>query len=178
VTPPRTTAPPTVPGWYWRRDQYGILDVVEVEGDGSYLAVDDPDLGFQPVSCMGGEWSGPLAAARRGGRPVTPAALSETDLRALRILAERGPVRPLRFAEFMWPESDGWKRVKNCGNHGASRGVGMSLAGAGLLGKLRRRGLAESRYGRVSGRLDCLGYGISADGLRAMSGRPNSEDNP
>jgi hypothetical protein len=68
VTPTWTTAPPTVPGFYWWRST-GVLGVVEVENLGSYLAVDDPDLGFQPVTDMGGQWAGPLTPAAEEAAP-------------------------------------------------------------------------------------------------------------
>tara|TARA_R110000772_G_C13310332_1_gene440582 strand:- start:13509 stop:13814 length:306 start_codon:yes stop_codon:yes gene_type:complete len=45
-----------------------------------------------------------------------------------------------QFAMQMWPDSDGWKRVKNTGN-GATSGKGMWLSGGSYLAKLRKRDL-------------------------------------
>lgn len=63
-----------------------------------------------------------------------------TKLDALRIIANKSPITATEFAELMWPDSEGWNRVKNCGN-GATRGRGMVLAGGSYLAKLKKQGL-------------------------------------
>ncbi|MBS1807597.1 MAG: hypothetical protein JST84_05335 [Acidobacteria bacterium] len=58
---------------------------------------------------------------------------------ALDIIAAYPGLTAARFAELLWPESDGWKRVKNTGN-GACHGKGMWLAGGCYLAKLVKLG--------------------------------------
>ena len=48
---------------------------------------------------------------------------------------------PRRFAERIWPNSEGWKRHQNVGINGAASGVGMYKAGGSYLAKLRKAGL-------------------------------------
>jgi hypothetical protein len=73
--------------------------------------------------------------------------MTESTKKALEIIKEKGPIKPKRFAKFMWPDSDGWSTHTNCG-HGVTRGGGMNLAAGGYLGKLRKRGLIEKKLER------------------------------
>ncbi len=70
--------------------------------------------------------------------------LSDPQIRALEIIKEHGPVTPHQFALLMWPDSAGWHRITKCGPKEATHGGGMSLAGGGYLGKLRKKGLVEN----------------------------------
>lgn len=64
--------------------------------------------------------------------------------RALKILeAKPGGLKPSDFAEAMWPDSSGWKRIHKCGPGASSPGVCMALAAGGFLGRLRKQGLTE-----------------------------------
>ena len=67
--------------------------------------------------------------------------ITEKTIQALKIIEEHGPIKPREFAGFMWPDSDRWTNRTKCGPHGVTKGGGMNLAGGGLLGKLRNRGL-------------------------------------
>ena len=65
--------------------------------------------------------------------------------RALEVLLEHGPCTPSRFASFYFvKDHPGWKRHCRCGPHGSHAGSGLVMAAGGLLGKLRKRGLAEA----------------------------------
>lgn len=61
---------------------------------------------------------------------------------ALDIIAAYPGLTAARFAELLWPDSEGWARVKNTGN-GATRGKGMWLAGGCYLAKLVKLGLVR-----------------------------------
>ncbi|GAH27720.1 unnamed protein product, partial [marine sediment metagenome] len=65
--------------------------------------------------------------------------------KALEIIRDNRIHSPRQFAELMWPDSDGWKRVHKCG-HGSSRGAMMAVAGGGLLGKLRAKGFIRAPW--------------------------------
>ncbi len=79
--------------------------------------------------------------------------LTEKTIKALRILRKHGDMRPARFAEKMWPNSEKWSHPVKCGTHGVHRGGGMYMAAGGYLGRLARRGLviyvSDYRY-RIS----------------------------
>jgi len=92
---------------------------------------------------------------------VTPA-----RLRALTIVRDYGPIRPREFARKMWPDSPRWKSHTKCGNHGVSRGGGMSLAGGGFLGKLYRDGLVNRKYNDTFRSLG--GYYLTDKGHKAL----------
>ena len=68
--------------------------------------------------------------------------ITDKTARALSILRD-ACVTATEFAERMWPDSPGWKRVSNLGAHGASAGACMPYAAGGYLGRLRKRGLVE-----------------------------------
>lgn len=93
---------------------------------------------------------------------------------ALRIIRDHGPLRPREFAQFMWPDSDGWRRSARCGANGSHRGGGMHLAGGGYLGKLRRQGWISPTHkdvlGYVAGSRSLLdlGYVLTAAGKAAL----------
>lgn len=70
--------------------------------------------------------------------------------RALQILKEKEVKTSRDFAELMWPDSPCWQKVYNIG-HGATRGVGMWLAGGSLLGKLHHAGFISSFYSGPGG---------------------------
>ena len=65
--------------------------------------------------------------------------------KALEIIRDNEIHSPRQFAKLMWADSDGWKRIHKCGN-GASFGAMMPMAGGGLLGKLRARGLIRTPW--------------------------------
>lgn len=65
--------------------------------------------------------------------------------RALEIIGANDIHRATEFARLMWPDSPCWTKVYNIGN-GATRGVGMWLAGGSLLGKLREKGLIRTPW--------------------------------
>jgi hypothetical protein len=71
--------------------------------------------------------------------------VTESEKRALKIIARNPGITPARFAELMWPNSEGHQRHHRCG-YGTSRGSGMALAAGGYLGKLVRRGLVKRHY--------------------------------
>jgi len=64
---------------------------------------------------------------------------------ALRIIRDNDIRSPREFAKLMWPNSSCWQKMYNIGN-GATRGVGMWLAGGSFLGKLRIQGLIRGGY--------------------------------
>jgi hypothetical protein len=69
---------------------------------------------------------------------------SKAIIKALRILAEFEHVRPItpkEFAQAMWPDSPGWRRLTKCGNKGVTRGGAMPQAAGAMLGRLDRAGL-------------------------------------
>ncbi len=98
--------------------------------------------------------------------------LTEPQRRALRIFYEvrqnsRYATLSARFfAEKMWPNSDGWKRVSNQGN-GATSGKGMWLR-AGVF--LRKLGDLGYLYHDISG--DTVVWYITGKGLDALGEKP------
>ena len=67
--------------------------------------------------------------------------------KALGILRARGPMQAMDFAAAMWPDSPGWLVSKQIGaGNRAATGLGMHRAASGLLGKLRKQGLARAIY--------------------------------
>lgn len=91
--------------------------------------------------------------------------LSKVQRRALQLLQERGPLRPAAFAEFMWPNSEGWAHHTKCGPSGSHRGGGMPLAAGGYLGKLSKLRLVRPEY-RGGTRV----YTITSAGIKALKG--------
>ena len=63
-----------------------------------------------------------------------------STIRALEIISTKDIGSPRDFAEVMWPDSMGWRRIHKVG-HGSSKGAAMALAAGGFLGKLRAQGL-------------------------------------
>ena len=80
--------------------------------------------------------------------------MTETQLRALRILRDHGPVTPTEFAEWMWPDSPYWRVVYRAGPYGSVRGRGLVKSAGSYLAKLRRSDLAlrsiEDNYVSIS----------------------------
>jgi len=92
--------------------------------------------------------------------------LTKITIKALNILnLEYGKaITANEFAKRMWPDSEGWKMVKNTG-HGATRGKGMWLAGGSYLAKLRNRGFVTID--------EAVLFRLSFEGIRALR---NAED--
>lgn len=69
---PYSPQPPTVEGWYWWRDAYGVETMLKVycwtRGCVPLLMVASPqDYGTdEPVDGFGGEWSGPIPQPPKG----------------------------------------------------------------------------------------------------------------
>jgi hypothetical protein len=72
--------------------------------------------------------------------------LTDSQYKALCILREHGKIRPREFAQAMWPNSPGWRRVSKCGPYGVTRGGGMCIAGGCYLGKLNRKGWTKCEW--------------------------------
>lgn len=72
--------------------------------------------------------------------------MTESQARGVEIVMNHSGIKPREFARKMWPDSDGWSTMTNCG-YGVSKGGGMNLAGGGYLGKLARKGWVRSRNG-------------------------------
>lgn len=70
--------------------------------------------------------------------------LTPARRRALEILRDYPGIRPLGFAEKMWPDSEGWSHLTSCGPKGVTRGGGMPQAAGSYLGKLRKDGLVRN----------------------------------
>jgi hypothetical protein len=90
--------------------------------------------------------------------------MSDKTKKALQILADNPGLTASGFASLMWPDSDGWRRVKNTG-HGATRGKGMWLSAGGYLAKLRKIGLVDisiSRQGQTTFKLTSEGRKLLA----------------
>jgi len=95
-----------------------------------------------------------------------------SQLKALHILKEHGPIRPREFARLMWPDSEGWRRSTKCGPNGSTRGGGMCLAGGGYLGKLYHKGWSKEVYSQYDPTRS-LGYSLTEEGWQALE-----EDEP
>lgn len=87
--------------------------------------------------------------------------ITETTARALQILREHRIERPAQFAEFMWPDSPGWRRHWKRGRSSA-RGVGMYKAAGCYLAKLVRRELVSG--GTIYG----TRFYLTREGLREL----------
>jgi len=81
-----------------------------------------------------------------------PCLLTDKQQRALSIILSFDGITPSQFAAKMWPDSEGHKVYHNVGR-GVSRGAGMSLAGGGHLGRLRKKGLVRSSRTRSNASL-------------------------
>lgn len=86
--------------------------------------------------------------------------ITETTKRALEIIRNHRITAPRQFAEFMWPDSQGWSRT----THAGVRGGGMSLAGGGYLGKLRKLGLITGGFDGMTATLTDRGWQELANG--------------
>jgi len=101
-------------------------------------------------------------------KAINRVGLTEAQERALRIFYEvrqnnrYGTLSARFFAEKMWPDSDGWKRVSNQGN-GATSGKGMWLSAGSYLSKLKRLGYLHRD---ISG--SQVVWSISAKGIEAL----------
>lgn len=84
----------------------------------------------------------------REGKKAPKRELSEAVFNALQIVRDNPGIVPARFADKMWPTSEGWKRPAKCGPSGSHRGGGMYLAAGGFLGRLYRQGLVQRSYGK------------------------------
>jgi hypothetical protein len=72
--------------------------------------------------------------------------ITDRTLAALRIVAERGPIRPKPFSWYFWPaEHLIHRRVVKCG-HGSHRGGGAYQVAGGYLGKLQIAGLVAYKH--------------------------------
>jgi lambda repressor-like predicted transcriptional regulator len=78
------------------------------------------------------------------------------------VLKEKGPLWTACVGEEIWPD----KRFK-------SR-QGAALAGGGLMGKLRKRGLVERKYerGAILAELRFKGWALTAKGRAALEKAP------
>lgn len=70
--------------------------------------------------------------------------MTDSEARALDILAAHGPMMPREFAKAMWPDSRFWQVSYNCGPNGSHRGGAMYRSGGAYLGRLRRKGWVEN----------------------------------
>lgn len=86
-------------------------------------------------------------------RSKTGCKVSETTIRALRIIRDNTIAMPKEFAKLMWPNSIKWTNVTKCGD-GVHRGGGMYIAAGGYLGKLRHRGLIMVGHYNIGGHYD------------------------
>ena len=100
--------------------------------------------------------------------------LTDFRRRALEIIRDNPGIWPARFAELAWPDSEGWRRQRKCGNHGAHRGGGMYVAAGQYLGKLRREGLiySHSKTGQTCAYLT----GDGRDALRESDDEKTATD--
>ena len=96
--------------------------------------------------------------------------LTEPQRRALKIVAEHGPIRPAKFALLMWPDSPGHQRSYKCGPWGASIGIAMARTGGAYLGKLRRRGWVCDAWHETSWGYQPEGYSLTKEGRAALEG--------
>lgn len=74
--------------------------------------------------------------------------LTDAQRHALELIRQHPGIRPARFAELMWPDSDGHRRYHKCGPNGVCRGGMMAVTAGGFLGKLRRLGYIRRGVGR------------------------------
>jgi hypothetical protein len=108
------------------------------------------------------------------------AELTNSQRRALQIVAEHGPIRPARFADLMWPDSPGHMRSYNCGPYGASIGIAMARAAGGYLGRLRVRGWVREEWHHAPwGGIEDDGWVLTKEGRQALEedrGLPTEEE--
>jgi len=88
--------------------------------------------------------------------------MTEFQIKALKAIQSLGVATPRRFAETIWPDHPGWKKLSNIGRHGATRGVGMWRAGGAYLGKLQKLGLV--RYSFLY-----HGYKLTGEGEKTLA---------
>lgn len=94
--------------------------------------------------------------------------ITEKQRQALQIVKEHGPIRPREFAQFMWPDSPGWRHHSKCGPKGSHRGGGMYLAGGNYLGKLRKQGWIKKEYIHIWGDIWDKGYILTDEGYKVL----------
>ena len=98
--------------------------------------------------------------------------MTQTQLEALRILRDYGPLRPTDFARHLWGDDHpGWNRRGKAGPHGATHGVGLKLAAGGYVGKLYQKGWVEPVVGTVE-----VQYKLSREGRRVLKEQENHHD--
>jgi hypothetical protein len=85
-------------------------------------------------------------------------ALTEFERHALKVLAEHAPLISSEVGDKVWPGSS----FKNP--------QGAALAGGGLMGRLRVRGLVKTRYEDVCGEYRCQGWVLTPEGRKALNG--------
>ena len=85
--------------------------------------------------------------------------LSAFEIRAMTVLKEKGPLWTACVGEEIWPDKKFRSRQ------------GAALAGGGLMGRLRVRGLVDRKYDRLSAgsRLRFLGWALTPKGIKALS---------
>lgn len=79
-------------------------------------------------------------------RPESADDLSESQLRAIRVLYVHGPMTAASFAARMWPRGKMHWRSHKKGNNGASRGGSVGWVAGGYLGRLRKADLVRDRW--------------------------------
>ena len=91
--------------------------------------------------------------------------------RALPIVRDEGPIRPMFFAQLMWPDSPSWHSHSNIGN-GATTGVGIWRKAGSYLAQLKRRELVTWSF------LDFSAYVLTRDGLAWLNGQTPRQPDP
>lgn len=72
--------------------------------------------------------------------------MTSSLIKALLIIKNHKPNRPVEFARLMWPDSECWLNSVKCGKNGTSVGGGMNLAAGGYLRKLQKTGYLQIRH--------------------------------
>ena len=101
--------------------------------------------------------------------------LTERQKKALVIIRDRGPIRPREFAMFMWPESDRWNNLVNCGKNGVHRGGGMYRAAGGYLGKLTKKKFIVEKIVWTNGDWTSHGFYLTDYGKKVLDECCNDE---
>jgi hypothetical protein len=97
-----------------------------------------------------------------------PARLTEKQARSLRILRDHDVAYPAQFARLAWPDADGWRHPRKCGNNGVHRGGGMYVAAGCHLGILVRLGLITDYYKHHGLDTSARAFRLSDDGRRLL----------
>jgi hypothetical protein len=99
----------------------------------------------------------------------TPERLTEKQAKSLRILRDNDIAYPAQFAKLAWPDADGWRRGRKCGNNGIHRGGGMYVAAGCHLGILARLGLITARYRHHGLDTSARAFRLTEDGVRLLA---------